>query len=383
MSNRRLVVIPADPLYKYYEKGEIKARYWNPNGLFDEVHIISLAPRDIEPEKIQVLVGDARLHIHAVGMPTMWTLALYFTRVRRLVAKIKPHLIRAHGPWHTGSLAVHAGNTLGIPALVSVHSDRDAQRRCEPSLLLQMVRPLENYTLRNATLVICMSDYLHDYAAKHGARRTYTVYNKVYCDIFTPLPAARRDRPLQVLSVMRLDRAKFPECLIEAIAPLDMHLKLIGQGELESDLRCQVARLGLQSRVKFVPQVPNGKIHEHYQEADLFAMATHHEGFCIPVLEAMAAGLPIVASATGPIPEVLGGTGWTVDKNPAAFTRALATLQEDVGRRTAMGVAARQRALQVDGATMEARESELYQVVMNGRDGELDKMLTGAGRFIN
>ena len=383
MSGNRLVVIPADPLYKYYAKGEIKARYWNPCGLFDEVHIISMAPQDIAEEKVQVLVGDARLRIHAIGRPTMWTLPLYFSKVRRLIAAINPDLIRAHGPWHTGSLAVHAGRALDIPALVSVHSDRDAQRRHEPSLLLQMVRPLENYTLRKASVVICVSDYLHAYASRHGAKRTYTVYNKVYCEDFITQRGKKREGVLQVLSVMRLDRAKNPESLIDAIAPLDMHLKLIGQGELEEALRRRVRDLNLADRVEFIRQVPNVEIAEHYQKADIFAMATHYEGFCIPVLEAMAAGLPIVASATGPIPEVLGDTGLLVENNATAFSNALANLQNDVQWREVLGAAARQRAEVINGQQMEERETNLYRVLMDRRQDELDLMLSDTGKFVN
>lgn len=381
---RRLVVLPADPLYKYFAKGEIKARYWNPCGLFDEVHILSLAPDDISAEKVQILAGDARLHIHAIGRPSMWTLPFYFGRVRRLVAKIKPDLIRAHGPWHTGSLAVSAGKALDIPVVVSVHSDRDAQRRHEPSLLLQMVRPLENYTLRNATVVLCVSDYLHEYARRHGAERTYTVYNKVYGHTFGRKMASRQQGPLRLLSVMRLDRAKFPECLIDAVASLpDMHLKLIGQGELEEALHRRVARLGLQERVEFVRQVPNSEIHSHYHRADIFVMATHYEGFCIPVLEAMTAGLPIIASDTGPIPEVLSGSGCIVEKEPVAFARALSELAADPDRREALAAAAVRRAQEVDGVEMEEREGRLYQVLMERRKGKLDSMLADSGRFVN
>lgn len=383
MPGKRLVVIPADPLYKYFEKGEIKARYWNPCGLFEEVHILSLSPNEVAVEKVQILVGDARLFVHAIGRPSIWTLILYFAKVRRLVSQIKPDLIRAHGPWHTGSLAVHAGRMLNIPTVVSVHSDRDAQRCHEPSLLLQMVRPLENYTLGNASVVICVSDYLHAYTHRHGARRTYTVYNKVYCNEFARPKAITREGPLQLLSVMRLDRAKNPACLIEAIAPLDVRLKLIGQGELEEALRQQVRDLRLQDRVEFIRQVPNNQIASHYHEADVFVMATYYEGFCIPVLEAMAAGLPIVASDTGPIPEVLAGSGLLVDNNPAAFTRALASLQNDVERREVMGAEARQRAEAVNGAKMEERETHLYQVLMDRRQDELDLMLSDTGKFVN
>mgnify|MGYP001184392387 CR=1 FL=1 len=380
---KRLVVLPADPLYKYYEKGEIKERYWNPCQFFDEVHIISLAPRDIEPAKVQTLSGAARLYIHPIGRPTMWTLPCFFGRVRRLVRKIGPDLIRAHGPWHTGSLAVHTGRVLNIPAVVSVHSDRDEQRRFEPSLLLHMVRPLERYSLSKASVVLCMSDYLHDYAGRHGATRTFTVYNKVYCDRFVARPGNRLDGPLRVLSVMRLDRAKYPECLIEAIAPLDVHLKLIGQGELEGSLRELVARLGLQDRCEFVRQVPNSEIAAHYLAADVFAMATHYEGFCIPVLEAMAAGLPIVASDTGPIPEVLAGTGCVVEKRPAAFTQALAALAADPKLRARMGATAKLRAEQVDGMLMEQREVRLYQALIDRRGDDLAELLADGGRYVN
>ena len=54
---RRFIVFPGDPLYKYFEKGEIKLRYWNPQNMFSEVHIISLCSSDIEPEKVQDFVN--------------------------------------------------------------------------------------------------------------------------------------------------------------------------------------------------------------------------------------------------------------------------------------------------------------------------------------
>lgn len=141
--------------------------------------------------------------------------------------------------------------------------------------------------------------------------------------------------------------------------------------------------LDLEDRVEFIRQVANSGIAGHYRQADIYAMATHYEGLCIPVLEAMAAGLPIVASTTGPIPEVLGGTGLLVDNKPVAFTRALQILQNDAQWREDMGAAARQRAEVVNGVQMEEREKHLYRVMMDRRQGELDFLLSDAGRFIN
>ena len=158
---RRLVVIPGDPIFKYYEKGEIKARYWNSCGLFDEVHILSLSESDIEPEKVQALVGDAKLYIHAVGRPTALTLAFYYFKITRIIRRLNPDLIRAHGPWHSGSLGAFAGKRLGIPCIGSIHNDIDIMRRYERQILLRLVEPLVQYTFRNASVILCVSNYLH------------------------------------------------------------------------------------------------------------------------------------------------------------------------------------------------------------------------------
>jgi len=377
----RLVVFPADPLYKYLDKGEIKARYWNPCGLFDEVHIISLADRDVEPDQVPELVGEAELHIHPIGRPTALTLAVYYRKAAKLVGALNPDLIRAHGPWHTGSLAVYASKKLGVPCLVSVHNDRDAQRSYDHRMLLRLVKPLENYTLKNASVVICVSNYLHRYARAHGARRTVTVYNKVYMDQFLGERGADGEPPT-VLSVMRLDRQKYPECIIEGLKDLPLRLKLIGQGELAESLRALVRRLGMEQRVEFVPMVPNREIHAHYLQADIFAMATHYEGFCIPVLEAMAAGLPVVSCVTEPIPELLGGTGLVVAKEPSAYAEAFARLAADPELRRALGTKARARAQTLAGDRMEEREAGLYEAVMAGREDELEALFSDAGRFV-
>ena len=333
---------------------------------------------------MQALVGEARLYIHSVGKPNALSLIFYYARIARLICEIAPDMIRAHGPWHTGSLATYAGKKLGIPCLVSVHNDRDAQRSFDRRLLLRLVKPLENYTLRNASIVICVSNYLHRYARAHGSYRTITIYNKVYLEQFL------RDRTsnsngelLTVLSVMRLDRQKYPECIIEALANLPVRLKLIGQGELESALKELVHSLGMQERVEFLPMVPNSEIHKHYLSADIFAMATHYEGFCIPVLEAMAAGLPIVACDTEPIPELIGNTGLIVEKKAAAFTAAFVRLVEDPLLRKKLGDDARARARMLAGDRMEEREALLYDAVIGARWAEIDDMLSEVNRFVN
>ncbi|MBM3278755.1 MAG: glycosyltransferase family 4 protein [Candidatus Handelsmanbacteria bacterium] len=378
---KRLAVIPADPLYKYVAKGELKPRYWNPGEFFDEIHVVSLCADEVAPEQVQALAGRAKLYIHPVGRPTPMTLAWYYRKVSRLIGNLAPSVIRAHGPWHSGSLGVHAGRRLGVPCLVSIHNEMDATRSFDRRLLLRLVRPLEYYTLRHASAVLCVSNYLHEYASRYGAQRMITVYNKVYPDQFAG-QAGSEAAPLQVLAVMRLDPQKDPECLIRAVAPLKLRLKLVGKGELEGRLKRLVRELGVEDRVELIPMVPNSQIHTHYLGADIFAMATHYEGFCIPVLEAMAAGLPVVASQTPPIPEILGGAGLLVEHRPEAFTRAFAELAADPERRSRLGAAARERAASLDGRRMEDREAELYQVLIAKDRAALELLCADARRYV-
>ena len=61
---RKFCILLTVPMKVLYEKGEIKERYYNPCNLFEEVHLISFCDRDIGPEKVQPIVGNARLYIH-------------------------------------------------------------------------------------------------------------------------------------------------------------------------------------------------------------------------------------------------------------------------------------------------------------------------------
>ncbi len=146
-------------------------------------------------------------------------------------------------------------------------------------------------------------------------------------------------------------------------------MTLIGRGSLRPSLERLASELGVAERVRFIDSVDHARIQEHYHQADLLALATHYEGFCIPVLEAMAAGLPVLASNTPPLDEIIGPTGLIVEKTPEAFARALASWIDDPGPALALGRAAAKRARELDGEVMEAREVELYREILNRARG--------------
>jgi glycosyltransferase involved in cell wall biosynthesis len=124
------------------------------------------------------------------------------------------------------------------------------------------------------------------------------------------LPA---DKQLLVM-VARLFSQKNHQGLLEALSLLPdetragLHCLLVGSGELEDQLRQQVAQMGLQEMVSFLGE--RSDIPTILCGSDLLVLPSHYE--CLPsvISEAMAAGCPVVATAVGGIPEMLAGVGW-------------------------------------------------------------------------
>jgi L-malate glycosyltransferase len=114
---------------------------------------------------------------------------------------------------------------------------------------------------------------------------------------------------------------KRPELLVQAFHVLttylvpEAHLIMVGSQRIESfrqAVQDQIAELGLH-RVWLAGGVPPETLRSFYERADAFVTASDHEGFCVPLLEAMSFDLPIVARSTAAIPETLDGAGLEVD----------------------------------------------------------------------
>jgi glycosyltransferase involved in cell wall biosynthesis len=138
--------------------------------------------------------------------------------------------------------------------------------------------------------------------------------------------------------------------LIEAFAQVrsdaPLNLLLVGGGELENAVREQVAALGLQERVRFLGV--RADVADILRASDVFVLSSRVEGNPLSVMEAMAAGLPVVSTAVGGVPELVraGETGLLVPSEDAgALAQAMQALVDDPARRQAMGAAARQYAV--------------------------------------
>lgn len=143
---------------------------------------------------------------------------------------------------------------------------------------------------------------------------------------------------------------------------VDVLVLIIGEGPERNTLRNLISSLGLDDSVSLLGY--RGDVCDLYSVFDIFALPSTSEGLSIALLEAMASGLPIVATDVGGNPEILinGSTGLMVPpSNPAKFAEALLTLIADKGLRTALGKASKAKIIQdFDAASMVEHYSEEY-----------------------
>jgi glycosyltransferase involved in cell wall biosynthesis len=201
-------------------------------------------------------------------------------------------------------------------------------------------------------------------------RRTKTVviYNGV--DLDRPRrPAAADVRPITVLSIGRLRAPKDFTTLVRAIAacePGSVRLQIAGDGPQQAELADEITRLGIADAVELLGR--RDDVQQLLGAADVFVLSSRSEGMPMSVLEAMAAGLPVIATAVGGVPEIVrdGETGTLVAPGDAgALGRAIAALARDPTLRQRLGAAGRRRAEREFGlAEFQRAHLELYRAAL-------------------
>lgn len=186
--------------------------------------------------------------------------------------------------------------------------------------------------------------------ARYG-RAVKVIHNGVDADRFCPAVVERAPDRQVIVSVGRLVGWKGLHVIIEALAhlPERVRYQVIGEGSERAALAELAGRLGVRDRVDFAGHVSHAELPGILAQADVFVQPSiGEEAFGISVVEAMACGLPVLASDNGGMRETVV-PGHTGDLLPPGDVRAwgvaLAGILDDGERRHSLGTAARQRAL--------------------------------------
>jgi glycosyltransferase involved in cell wall biosynthesis len=228
--------------------------------------------------------------------------------------------------------------------------DGDSMAHIMRRLRIRPIAPLIRKMFRSADSVQSISSFLSTFAIAMGHDKTTNVIpNGVTVDIFQKRNIEREiglKRKLNILehekivvTTSRLVEKNGIDDLIASLAhlPADFRLLVVGEGPLEDALRALVSRLKLEERVIFAGFVPHADLPTYLHVSNVFSRPSHSEGMGISFIEAMAAGIPVVTTAVGGIPDFLKDqeTGLFVEvKNPTDIANKIQLLLNDEKLRT-------------------------------------------------
>lgn len=258
-------------------------------------------------------------------------------------------LIDAHYFYPDGVAAVMVGGALGKPVTVTA-------RGSDLNQIAEFSRPRKLIVdaCRRAAAVITVSAALEKRIEAIGGHpaRLVTLRNGVDLDLFTPGDRLRQRARLEchgptILSVGNLVATKGHDLVVRALAELEgIELRIIGDGPERARLERLAAELRVADRVRFLPRQSQAAMVEHYGAADLLVLASSREGLPNVLLESLACGTPVVASAAGALCEVVRDAGGGVLVPPGdaeALAKAIAGLLEQPELRARLGGRARER----------------------------------------
>lgn len=207
-----------------------------------------------------------------------------------------------------------------------------------------------------APFVVCVSDHGRSQIMSLVDPSQWDKLRVVHCGVDVSvfrLPDSERDAQVpEILTVGRLVPVKGQALLVEAMAELrrrglEARLTIVGDGPQMPELRSLAKRLGVEDRIELAGAVGQNEIRSYYARADVFALPSLAEGLPVVLIEALAMGIPVVASRITGIPELVeeGVSGLLVTPGRSdELAGALETLlAEPAERRRAMGRAGRDR----------------------------------------
>ncbi|MDP2182853.1 MAG: glycosyltransferase [Actinomycetota bacterium] len=226
----------------------------------------------------------------------------------RALERHRPDFVHAHELYPSGAAAVSLAGRTGVPVIVTVHGSDLYSNLAKPSWTAALCDAASR-----AAAVVCVGTQLaEDCVRELGiAREHVRVIPDAFDDgIYAPYVRETHGGPTRLLSIGRLVPEKGHDLLLEAVARIitdgsDIELQIVGGGALEGDLRVKAAALSLGDHVRFLGALTGEAMLAAMHRADLYVQASRREGFGLALVEAMATGLPAVATDSGGPGEIL------------------------------------------------------------------------------
>lgn len=267
--------------------------------------------------------------------------------IRRLCDEIQPSLVHTHG-YRPDVVDAQAARAAGVPTVSTVHGFTGG------GLRNRLYEWIQEGALRRFAAVVPVSGAIAERLARRGVSRERLHVIPNAFDAAAPTAdrgAARaalgwRDGEFVAGWVGRLSREKGPDLMVDAaalVAEPAVRLSVLGDGPMRGELERRAASLGLRDRIRWHGVVPEARV--LFSAFDVLVLSSRTEGIPIVLLEAMAAGTPIVAASVGGVPEMLSSREalLVTPGEAAALARAIEAVRSDPGAARERSLAARRR----------------------------------------
>lgn len=242
-----------------------------------------------------------------------------------------PDVLHAQSALWGGVSAMKLASRFGVPYVVTEHSTAYAR-----GMIKRWQEPLVRETFRRAGAVLAVSRGLSNLLAKYvSGAKVQVVPNMVDTDFFVLPPRPRDAEAFTFLTVALLQPKKGIDVLVQAFARAfghrpDVCLEIGGDGPQRDELESLAANLGVSGAVRFLGVLSPADVREAMWRANVFVLSSYVETFGVVLIEAMATGLPVIATRCGgPEHLIRDSLGCLVDPGSAdQLARALASVYE-------------------------------------------------------
>ncbi|WP_270180126.1 glycosyltransferase [Alkalihalobacillus sp. CinArs1] len=230
------------------------------------------------------------------------TEGIFYNRLKKLYNKLvseqgKPTVIHAHSCLWAGYAAAKISKEENIPLVITEHSSVFGR-----GLLKPYQKRLVKDALDQANEIIAVGPRLRNELAEYTTKPIHLIPNAVDPSFFQ-VPDKVPNEPFRFISVANLNRNKGMDVLIDAFEKkfkgTAAELKIGGDGPVRGELEALVKEKGLSNQIEFLGALDKEQVKSALEEAHVFVLASRYETFGVVLVEAMAAGKPLIATKCG------------------------------------------------------------------------------------
>lgn len=247
--------------------------------------------------------------------------------LRRHIVENQIEVVQSNDPKST-VFSLLATRGLQVPIVATLHGWVDTTWR------LRIYNRVEATLLKLCTAVVVVADQMLERVTRAGVdrKKVAVIGNGVDTERFAPQESSAAG--LTLLTVARLTPEKGIDVLIRAFAAASaevqgLRLRIAGAGPLRGELEALARQQGVSESIEFLGFVSSPE--KLYADATCYVCASYTEGMPLSVLEAMASGLPIIATAVGSLPDIVGGCRVGCLVPPGDAERLAAAITEQAG----------------------------------------------------